>query len=249
MSLIKVHRQSDLKHEFKDGVSRQNVLVGEYSQASFEKCAIKAGSKWAPELFEFGEKVQIFIFTKGKGYITTPRKSFEINEITVFVPEFDVEEFVITCSSDSSSDLEFLRIQGLMSDYDVEDMSNSRMTLPRFRTVSQAWTYEEPFKGPGTTSCMLIEHRNLGRFSMGATLGQGPTFVGNHIHNELEQWYFALPGSSFTYTAEDESIEIYEGDLTYTVHGSVHGSTAKEGQQFDYIWFELCEDGYPGGIL
>lgn len=249
MGLIKIHRQADLKHEFIDGLSRQPVLVGEYSQVSFEKCAMKPGTKWAPELYKFGDKVQIFVFTKGKGYITTPRQAFNINEVTVFIPEFDVEEFVIHCSTDSPSDFEFLHIIGEMSDYDVKDMSQSRITLPRCRAISECWTYEEPFKGPGTTSCMLIEHRNLGRFSMGATLGQGPTFVGNHIHNELEQWYYALPGSSFTYTAEDESVEVNEGDLTYTVHGSVHGSIAKEGQQFDYIWFELCEDGYPGGIL
>ena len=38
------------------------------------------------------------------------------------------------------------------------------MVLPRFRTISQGWTYDEDFKDNSvTTSMMLLEHRNLGR--------------------------------------------------------------------------------------
>ena len=58
---------------------------------------------------------------------------------------------------------------------------------------------------------MMIEHRNLGRLSMGANFGTGPNYIGQHIHNELEQWYIMLPGASFTYTAEDEKIHVEGG--------------------------------------
>lgn len=248
MALIKVAREADLRRHFVDGLSRQAVLVGEYAAASFEKCALKAGAVWAPPLYAMEERQQLFLFSKGAGYITTPRRAFNITEVSVFVPEFDSESFEIHAASDSPGPLEFLHIETLMSDYDKKCMREARMTLPRFRGLSECWTYEENFKGPGTKSLMLIEHRNLGRVSMGATLGRGPSFVGEHIHNELEQWYYALPGSSFTYFAGDEEVRLNGGDLSYTRHGSKHGSKTADGERFDYVWFELCENGYPGEI-
>ena len=39
-----------------------------------------------------------------------------------------------------------------------------------------------------------------------------------------------------------------EGDITFTPHGSHHGSWCEEGENYKYIWFELCTDGYPGNI-
>jgi mannose-6-phosphate isomerase-like protein (cupin superfamily) len=248
MALIKIARESDVLRNHQDGLSRFPVLVGEYAQAAFEKCALRPGCAWEPERYPVERHNQLFVFTRGTGYITTPRQAFNITEVGVFVPEFDVEPFRLVASADSPGDLEFLHIVTDMSPYDITCMRESRMTLPRFRGLSQAWTYEEDFKGPGTRSLMLLEHRNLGRLSMGATLGRGPSFVGQHIHNELEQWYYALPGSSFTYTAEGEEVHLTGGDLTYTRHGSRHGSRAAEGETFDYIWFELCADGYPGEI-
>jgi hypothetical protein len=248
MATIKVSKRKDIVHSFENGLSKQKILVGEYSQAAFETCAMQPGAQWTPHRYKVEEKNQIFLFTSGKGYITTPRKAFNITEVSVFVPEFDTEVFEIHASADSPCNLEFIHIETLMSAYDITCMREARMSLPRFRGLSQGWTYEEDFKGPGTTSIMLLEHRNLGRLSMGATLGQGPSFVGQHIHNELEQWYHPLPGASFTYTADGEELRLEAGDLSYTAHGFYHGSKAAQGEKFDYIWFELCENGYPGEI-
>lgn len=248
MNLIKVARHKDVKYEYVNGFSKFPVLAGEYDQASFEMCSLKPGCKIVPDLYSVTEHNQLFIFTKGKGFITTPRTAFNITEVSVFVPEFNKETFEIHASIDSEGPLEFLHIVTELNDYDKSCLVESRMTLPRFRGLSQAWTYEEDFKEPGTKSLMLIEHRNLGRLSMGAVLGKGPSTVGQHIHNELVQWYFPLPGSSFTYTAGGEEVHMSGGDLSYTPCGFYHGSTAAEGEVFDYIWFELCENGYPGEI-
>lgn len=248
MKEVKISRRSDIRHEYKNGLSRQAVLVGEYSQAAFERCSLLPGASWTPSLYPVEKKQQVFIFSAGRGYITTPRRAFNITEVSVFVPEFDKESFTIHASADSPASLEILHIETLMSEYDITCMREARMSLPRFRALSGGWTYDEEFKGPGTTSIMLLEHRNLGRLSMGATLGKGPSYVGEHIHNELEQWYYALPGASFTYTACGQEVRFSAGDLSYTPHGSYHGSKAAEGEKFDYIWFELCEDGYPGEI-
>jgi len=245
---VKVARETDLRREFHGGLSRVPVLVGEYSQAAFEKCALRPGASWAPRLYPAEEKAQIFLFSRGAGYVTTPRKAFEIREVCVFVPEFDTEPFELHACADSPADLEFLRIEALMSEYDRVCMRESRMTLPRFRGLSECWTYRENFTGAGIKQHMLLEHRNLGRLSMGANLGVGPTCIGEHVHNELEQWYYVLPDAGFTYKAEGEEIRLGGGDLSYTRHGSRHGSSVAEGEKCDYVWFELCENGYPGDI-
>ena len=249
MSQIKVARYSGVKYEFVDGYARVPVLEGEFDQAHFAHCALQPGCSITPEVYSVTEHNQLFIFTKGKGYVTTPRQAWNIREPGVFVPEFDAERFTITCSADSKQPLEFLHIITELSDYDKTCLVESRMVLPRFRGISEGWTYDEDFKdNDTTTSIMLLEHRNLGRLSMGCFLGTGPNEIGQHIHNELEQWYIMLPGASFTYTAEDEKIHVEGGDITFTPHGSHHGSECAEGERFAYVWFELCENGYPGEI-
>ena len=246
--MIKIARESEVRPAFANGLSRCPVLAGEYAQVTFERCALRAGASWSPERFALEDRQQVFLFTRGTGYITTPNRAFNITEVCVFVPKFDAEAFSIHAAADSPVGLEFLRIQARMSEYDITCMHESRMTLPRFRRLSEAWSYEEEFKTPGIRSVMLLEHRNLGRLSMGAVLGIGPACVGEHVHQELQQWYCVLPGANLTFTSGETEIHLGEGDLSYTRRGLPHGSKAAPGERFDYIWFELCENGYPGEI-
>ena len=248
MSLIQVARYSDVKYDFKDGYACVPVLEGAFDQARFAHCALQSGHSITPDVYSVTEHNQLFIFTKGKGYVTTPRQAWNVTEPGVFVPEFDSERFTITCSADSKQPLEFLHIVTELNDYDKTCLREAHMSLPRFRGVSEAWHYKENFTGADIQQMMLLEHRNLGRLSMGANFGTGPNYIGQHIHNELEQWYIMLPGASFTYTAENEKIHVQGGDITYTPHGSHHGSECAEGEKFAYVWFELCENGYPGEI-
>lgn len=249
MSKIQVDRYGDVKFEFKDGIAKAPALEGVFDQAAFTRCAIQPGHSITPALFSETEHTQIFFFTKGKGYITTPRTAWNVNEPGVFVPDFATEEFTITCSADSKVPLEYLHIVTELSDYDKHCLSNSLMYLPRFRTISEGWTYDEDFKdNTRTTSMMLLEHRNLGRLSMGCVKGEGPIEIGQHIHNELAQWYFPLPGSDFIYTAGGEEVHMTGGDLSFTPTGFWHGSRVEAGKKCDYIWFEMCLDGYPGEI-
>lgn len=244
MSSIKFHRQAEEQHSFENGVSRIPVLRGEYKDVEVYKCILKAGVKWNTPLFAEQDCCQMLVFVGGTGYVATPCKAYNIQEVAVFIPNFDAEPFYVQ----AGSDLTFIHIIANMSDYDRENMSESRIKLPRFRPVSKAWTYVENFKTPDMQSYTLIEHRYLGRLSMGAVYGVGPNVVGQHIHNELEQWYIALPGTRFTYHADGQEIPFSEGDISFTPHGTYHGLVAEEGRQFNYIWFELCEDGYPGQL-
>jgi quercetin dioxygenase-like cupin family protein len=245
MSGIKVFKAAQAAPEFTSGVSRVPVLAGEYKDVAFYQYIVKAGACVEPELYAFGDKCQLFFFAGGTGYITTPRDAYNIKEPSLFVPDFDKEKFTIH----STGDLVFLQIIPNLSDYDRADMTGTHITLPRFRPLSQAWTYQEHFKTPGVTSYMMIEHRNLGRLSMGVVTGGGPGVVGQHIHNELQQWYYALPGADYTCVSGEEEFDVQGGDLCYFPMGTYHGSKVEAGKRFDYMWFELCEDGYPGQIL
>jgi quercetin dioxygenase-like cupin family protein len=248
MALVKISRGSDVKHRYKDGFSNIPILVGEYKDAALFRCALEPGADVSPETYPLTEHNQVFLFTSGRGYITTPRRSFCIDEVSVFVPEFDTEKFTIHSAADSKTPLEYVHIITNTNDYDKSCLVESRMALPRFRGISEAWHYKENFTGAEITQMMMLEHRNPGRLSMGANFGKGPNYIGAHIHNELEQWYIMLPGAKFTYTAETERIEVSGGDITYTPRGSRHGSECVDGESFAYVWFELCEDGYPGEI-
>ncbi len=248
MSQIKIAHTGDIAHSYKDGFSAVSFLEGAYDQARFEKCSLQPGRSVSPEVYGITQNNQLFIFLTGKGYITTPREAFNITEVAVFVPEFDRERFTVTCSADSKEALEFIHVVTELNDYDKGCLVEARIKLPRFRLLSQGWEYVENFKQDDTRSIMLIEHRNLGRLSMGAVLGKGPTVVGQHIHNELVQWYIPLPGSKLTYIAGGDQYPMKGGDVSFTPTGFHHGAQAEAGDPYDYIWFELCCDGYPGEI-
>lgn len=237
-----IARRKDYKKEFVNGVSHKEILENSYKDVQVYYTVLQAGTTWNPEKYAFEDKCQFFIFVKGTGYVTTKQWSYNIKEAGVFVPNFDRENFGIY----AAEELECVHIIANMSEYDIKDMKAGAISLPRFRLMSEGWTYDEDFKAPGTKSCMLVEHRNLGRFSTGATFGKGPSCNGTHTHPDLEQWYIVLPGSKFTYTSGGDTTIMTEGDVSYTPHGVAHSSESFAGEQLDYIWFELCEDGYVG---
>ena len=236
------------QHNYVNGVSRVSILEGAYKDAAVERISLQPGADFSAELYTREQHNQVFLITAGKGYIVTPRRVFNITEVSVFVPDFDKESVTFHCAADAKETMEVVHFVTELNDYDKTCLKEAHMSLPRFRGVSGAWHYKEDFTGADIQQMMLLEHRNLGRLSMGANFGTGPNYIGQHIHNELEQWYIMLPGASFTYTAENEKIHVQGGDITYTPHGSHHGSECADGEKFAYVWFELCENGYPGEI-
>lgn len=249
MSLVKVAKRKDITFDYVDGYAEVEVLQGACDAARFIRCSMMPGKSVKPTLYSIKEHTQVFIFLEGKGYVVTPNKGFNIEkEASVFVPDYDTEEFEIVCSADSKKPLEFIHIITELNDYDKHCLYASKMRLPRFRNLSDGWSYYEDFKDDTIESRMLLEHRNLGRVSCGTVLGKGPSVVGQHIHDALNQWYIILPGSKMTYTAGDESVLLEGGDISYTPTGYYHGTTVAEGDTLDYIWFEMVLDCYPGEI-
>ena len=199
MALVKISRGADIQHNYVNGVSRVSILEGAYKDATVERISLQPGADFSAELYTREQHNQVFLITAGKGYIVTPRRVFNITEVSVFVPDFDKESVTFHCAADAKETMEIVHFVTELNDYDKTCLKEAHMSLPRFRGVSGARHYKEDFTGADIQQMMLLEHRNLGRLSMGANFGTGPNYIRQHIHNELEQWYIMLPGASFTY--------------------------------------------------
>lgn len=250
MGLVQIAKRKDVTFTPDEkGYAEVEVLKDANPEAKFMRCQLNPGSSIKPALYTTKEHTQVFLFMGGSGYVVTPRKGFNIEDcFAVFVPDYDTEEFEIVCATDSKKPLEYIHIITELNDYDKHCLYASKMRLPRFRTLADGWEYFEAFKSDDVKSKMLLEHRNLGRVSCGAVLGKGPCSVGQHVHNEILQWYIMLPGSRMEYTAGDESVLLESGDISYTPTGYYHGSEVAENDTMDYIWFEMVKDCYPGEI-
>ena len=211
----------------------------EFLKRHAQKCTLKAGFSRGFKTYSLEERMQIFTFASGLGIIKAGKKIFPIDEQSVFIPDFDQDKLEITAGD---TDIEFIHITGTMNDTDRRQMSHCQYVLPRFVRFSEAIQYTERFtqeSGAKVKQHSVIAGRHLGRYTMGWVIGKGPDFVGQHTHPSLEQWYFMLQGADFTYDAGDRSIAVKEGDVSFTPHGTSHGSTCKEEGFINYVWFEL----------
>lgn len=247
MSKIRLLKGGSVIHTFDEcGLSRQPMMEDANAEAKLYECVLKAGRTWQPELFGFREKVQMFFFTNETGFIVSDTQSWKIEQ-GVFVPDYDRETIVIHSGKE---DLHFLHIIGNLNDYDRAAMERWCIKLPRFRNFEQCIQYTEGFTGDAgsnVTSRLLIEGRGFGRWSMGWNHGEGPTFIGEHIHKFLVQWYYVLPDGFFTYVAGGVEEDMGPGSLSYTEANTPHGSKSPKGKKINYVWLELAEDGYPVG--
>ena len=247
MSRIQILNGCDVAPVFNEnGLSRQPLLPDADQEAKLYECVLKAGKVWEPELYAYGDHVQMFFFTNRTGFVTSETCSWNIDQ-GVFVPDYDSEKITIHAGAE---DLHFLHITGKMNEYDIKTMNHFSIKLPRFRTFTDCVQYTEGFTGDAgsnVTSRLLIEGRMFGRWSMGWNEGDGPTFIGEHVHKHLLQWYYVLPDGFFTYVAGGTKTEMGPGSLSYTAKNTPHGSDTPAGKRINYIWLELAPDGYPEG--
>ena len=183
--------------------------------------------------------MQLLFFTSRNGILQYGNRIFSIDEQAVFIPDFDRESITVL---GGEKGLSFIRIIGPMTDIDHRQMENCQYVLPRFVKLSDSVEYTERFtqeSGSKVVSHSIIAGRHLGRYTMGWNIGAGPDFIGQHTHPTLEQWYFMIDGSEFTYLAGDNAIPVREGDVSFTPHGTSHGSECNEDGYINYVWFEL----------
>ena len=236
---IRIIKASEIGYAFTDGFAETEILKDTCPGIRICKCRLQAGRTLQVETYSEEEKMQLFFFTTPSGIVRSGSRFFPIDDQAVFVPDFDREEVLITAGEE---ELAFIRITGPMIDVDHRQMANCQYVLPRFVRLRDSIEYTERFtqeSGSKVVSHSIIAGRHLGRYTMGWNIGAGPDFIGQHTHPTLEQWYFMIDGSDFTYVAGGNRIPVQAGDVSFTPHGTSHGSECGEDGYINYVWFEL----------
>lgn len=239
MSEIKIVRGNELTYNFEDGIYKAPILEGTCPGIEITKCRLEAGKCIELKTFGYDERMQLVFFLTKSGYVRSDNKIYELDDQAVFTPDFDKEKVTIVAGEE---DLYFITITGPMTEVDHRQMANCQYVLPRFVRLRESIEYTERFtqeSGSKVVSHSIIAGRHLGRYTMGWNIGAGPDFVGQHTHPTLEQWYFMIDGSDFDYVAGGNVIPVTNGDVSFTPHGTSHGSQCSEDGYINYVWFEL----------
>lgn len=234
MAVIKYQKKEDMIFEtMKDGMERTEMLPGMVEGVHTYKCKIKAGAVIALKALK--DQTEIFYFTKGEGYITTPKKAFNINEPSLFIPNMDKEVNTLH----AATDMEFIQMTCVMLPEDHEQFEHWHIALPRFCPLSSCIEYVEGFRPEGIKAYSILDTHFLTRMTVGAIIGKGPNKADPHSHDNLYQWYYGMPGTRFLYRAEDEEIELMDGDWAFIPTDVSHAIEIKENENVNYVWFEI----------
>ena len=228
---IAIARKEEGPKNFQNGYGETEWLPEVYPLIRTYKCVLKAGNSICPELFS--DKTQRFCFTDGTGYITSPKKAYNIEEISFFIPDFSAEEFQIH----AVTDLEYMKLVVDMLDSDKAAYEDTHMVLPSFKKFSELEEYDQSCKGPHTRSWSVVHSGNLGRVLMGIVRAEGEG-TDEKGHPSVAQWNYCLKGSDFKLTVDGETIDTKEGDWSYVPAGLDHSLLAEPGKKVFYIWFE-----------
>ncbi len=217
--------------EFVNGYAQVEVLQGVYPLVRSYQCILKAGCTVEPEVF--ADKIQVFSVGEGTGYICGEKEAYNIKEMSFYIPNFDQEAFTIHAAEDLKIALWVVD----MLDSDKIAYEDTHMVLPSFKRFSELEPYDQSCKGPNTKSWTVISDGNLARVLMGVVRAEGEG-TKERGHSEVAQWNYALPGSDFTFTVEEESIRHLEHEFSYVEAGLDHSLVAEPGKTVFYIWFE-----------
>ena len=87
MGKVSLQRKEDIKQNFIDGLSRYELLAGATEEVKIFRCTLKAGTKWVPQQYAYGEKVQWFFFLNPSGYVGTAEcAEFQEQPIILSIP-------------------------------------------------------------------------------------------------------------------------------------------------------------------
>lgn len=239
MQEIKIVKESEVKFNYTNGYAETELLTDTCPGIRICKCRLQAGEKKELEVFGEDEKMQLLFFTTKSGIVKSDNTIYAIDDQAVFIPDFDRQKVVLIAGDE---EMQFIRITGPMTEVDHRQMKNCQYALPRFVRLRESIEYTERFtqeSGSKVVSHSIVAGRHLGRYTMGWNIGAGPDFIGQHTHPTLEQWYFMIDGSEFNYLAGGNVIPVKEGDVSFTPHGTSHGSECAEDGFINYVWFEL----------
>lgn len=240
MNVISYVKREDIScNQIADGFFRGEMLPGAMEGVFTSKCRIERGCRVVPACYP-DRATTLFIF-KGTGRIKSGEKVFEITERCLFCPDFDHEEYSI----EADTEIEYLELSQMMSEEDWKHHEMYHIVLPWFNTYSHWHLYIEGFRASELKSFAVLHQYYVSRMSLGEVTGPGEARLEPHTHPELYQWFYGLPGTDpFLFKAQDEEIEVREGDWICIPNQVPHiVSPMKTGDYIDYVWFEVVVPG------
>ena len=231
---IPIARKKDGPKDFTNGYGEVEWIPGSHKLVKSVKGELKEGNTVTPETFK--DKIVVYCFVKGTGYITTRNAAYNIKELSFFVPDFDKEKFSIY----ASSDLEIMKFIVDMLDSDKAQYKKTHIILPMFKSLSQTQEYTQDCKGPNTTSWSVINRGTLSRVLMGVVRGTGSgEGTIEKGHPSVDQWNYILDDSDITMDVEGEITNHKGGELSFIKAGPDHSLVASgPDKTVFYIWFE-----------
>ncbi|MCI9104867.1 MAG: hypothetical protein HFG56_10375 [Lachnospiraceae bacterium] len=234
MSKYFIARNEDITIKYKeDGFFMTEVLAGSYDGGIRNyKCFLRAGSEIRPALYR--EETVVYMFGKGRGYITDTKEAHNITELSFYLPNFDQDPFTIH----AIEDMEFIMSVVEMNPWDKERFAHSHIHLPFFLKYTDGQIYDQDCKGPNTTSWLVIGPGQMGRILMGVVraTGEGTDEKG---HPAVAQWNYSVGDSDFHLCVDHQpSIVQKSGDFSFVPAGPDHSLVADPGKEVFYVWYE-----------
>lgn len=215
------------------GFSEKKLLPDEIPGVAATYTALKEGFKYT--LVQGDRYVKILLFTNGSGLIEGGGKSFLINEMSVFIPGFNVNYTI----QSKEKNLECLEIHLELKKEEMDEIRKNKNFDPFFLEYSKCKMYKEAIKSDKTINRMLIDEKHIPRFCMGSVETTGKDMVERHEHTMLDQFFFGLPGNSCIVSANEAEIEFGENTLLHIPLASMHGIKVEEGKYLHYIWMDF----------
>ena len=164
---IRIIKSKDIPQEYENGFAQSEMLPDTYPGMTNYKCFLKKGHTVSPK--KYADKVVMYCFTRGNGYVTTPEWSRDIRELSFFAPDFDNSDFSIT----AVEDMEFLCLVSEMEECERENWPKWHLRLPWFTRMSECKEYVQDCKGPNTRSWSVLDPKYLGGVLMGIVRAEG----------------------------------------------------------------------------
>ncbi len=231
-----------------EGLERRELAAGSHPELKLYECTLKAGCRYTPELFGLDDRMQMFFFVNSTGYVATKNRSWNIEEQSIFIPNFKKEDFWIEAGE---KELKFVQIIGVMNDYDEKEFIDYHIVLPNMRGKSQSFRFTEFCTGAAGSeieSRRLVLDTAFGRWVVGMNDGYGEkSFVESHVRNHFQQWFYVLPESHFTYTIDRKEETAKDGDVIFVPKGSEFSAKPSENAGIHYLWIQFASEGFPVG--
>ncbi len=235
---FKYVRGTEITRDFQNGISETEVLPGNFKGHHHYKVYLKAGVTYQPKE-TYQDKIVVYIFGKGRGYVTTMENSYNITELAFFFADLDHGTYAVH----AVEDMEFMKLVVDMNEYDMKTYGEFHYRLPMFRSLSQCPEYIQDCKGPTTRSWSVLGARNIGRIMIGVCRATGQEGADEGTiekgHPSVHQWNYCIGDCDFTMNIQGEIVEhCTGGDWSFIPAGLDHSMIPAAGKEVYYVWFE-----------